>query len=222
MPDSRMARRSNSSTLARLGGSTRLGATQAATSSSSRCADSSYGDCEAHWLPAGQSAGRHGGLTTSRRISSSTARAARSGSSAAAEDHSSDPAPTPRYLASAQGEARPVASARPGSGRSRFASHRRRIRLEARGQARAALRPHDSVQHSSPPRVEAVEKLRCGTAVARWAFEAGGPATLRRSAWYEVTRTGDVRKKPRKERELLSPFPNVCLRLAVRTAPPYV
>ena len=158
----------------------------------------------------------------SRLSSSSTARIVRSGSSAAAEDHSSDPAPTPRYLASAQGEARPVASARPGSGRSRFASHRRRIRLEARGQARAALRPHDSVQHSSPPRVEAVEKLRCGTAVARWAFEAGGPATLRRSARYEVTRTGDVRQKPRKERELLGPFPKVYLRLAVRMAPPCV
>ena len=129
-----------------------------------------YGDCEAHWLPADQSVGRHGSLTTSRRISSSTARAARSGSSAAAEDHSSDPAPTPRYLASAQGEAQPVASARPGSGRSRFASHRRRIRLEARGQVKAAIRPHDSVQHSSPPRCgKAVENLGCRSAVARWA-----------------------------------------------------
>src|SRR6188508_351272 len=124
----------------------------------------------------------------------------------------------PRYLASADGGARPVASARPGSGRSRLAGRRRRTRLEARGQVKAAIRPHDSVQHSSPPRCgKAVEKLRCGTAVARRAFEAGGPATLRRSAQYEVTRTGDVRKKPRKERELLSPFPNVCLRLAVRT-----
>ena len=79
-------------------------------------------------------------------------------------------APMPRYLASADGGARPVASARPGSGRSRLAGRRRRIRLEARGQVKAAIRPHDSVQRSSPPRCgKAVENLGCRSAGARWA-----------------------------------------------------
>src|SRR6188474_2381714 len=71
----------------------------------------------------------------------------------------------------------------------------------------------------------AVEKLWKTSVVdpqSHAGLRAGGPATLRRLARYEVTRTGDVRKKPRKERELLHPIPNVYLRLAVRTAPPCV
>jgi hypothetical protein len=55
-----------------------------------------------------------------------------------------------RSLAAARGEARPVASARLGSGRSRFAALQRRIRLEARARAKAAIRPHDSVRKSFP------------------------------------------------------------------------
>jgi hypothetical protein len=100
---------------------------------------------------------------------SSTARTALSASSGTTEDHSSGPAPMPRYLAPADGGARPIASARPGSGRSRFAGHRRRTRLEAR-EVKAAIRPRDSVQRSSPPRCgKAVENLGCRSAGARWA-----------------------------------------------------
>ena len=114
--------------------------------------------------------GRRGSRTTSRPSSCSTARPAPSASSAQPEDHSSGPAPMPRYLASADGGARPVASARPGSGRSRLAGRRRRTRLEARGQVKAAIRPHDSVQHSSPTSLwKAVENLGCRSAGARWA-----------------------------------------------------
>jgi hypothetical protein len=89
----------------------------------------------------------------SRRSSGSTAGSAPSASSAETEDHSGEPAPTRLSLTAARGEARPLVSARPGSGRSRFAGPRRRTRLEGPAQAKAAIRPHDSVQNSSPTSV---------------------------------------------------------------------
>ena len=91
-----------------------------------------------------------GMISTSRPSSFSTAPSARSARSAAPEDYSSGPVSMPGYLAWAHGGARPVVSARPGSGRSRFAGHRRRIRLEARAQAWTPIRRHDSVRDSSP------------------------------------------------------------------------
>ena len=111
-------------------------------------------------------------ISMSRPRSASTARTALSASSAALEAHSNDPAPMPRYPASAHAGARPVASARPGSGRSRFAGHQRRIRLEARAHPWAAIPPHDSVQDPSPTRLWKLWKNSgCGTADTRWAFE---------------------------------------------------
>jgi hypothetical protein len=86
----------------------------------------------------------------SRRSSGSTAGSAPSASSAETEDHSGEPASTRLSLTAARGEAPPLVSARPGSGRSRFADPRRRTRLEGPAQAKAAIRPHDSVQNSSP------------------------------------------------------------------------
>jgi len=93
--------------------------------------------------------------TSTSRPSSSTALSARTASSGAPDPRACvglqlDLAPMRRSLAVARGEARPVASARLGSGRSRFAALRRRIRLEARVRAKAAIRPHDSVRKSFP------------------------------------------------------------------------
>jgi len=129
--------------------------------------------------------GRRGSLTTSRPSSSSTAQPAPDASSVAPEDDSRDPVPTPRSPAPADGGARPIASARPGSGRSRFAGRRRRTRLEARGQVKAAIRPHGSVQDSSPPRCgKAVENLGCRSAGARWA--SSGRSGRLYDAWPRV------------------------------------
>lgn len=135
-------------------------------------------------------------------------------------DHSCEPAATRLSLASAHGEARPVASARVGSGRSRFVGPRRRIRLEGPAQAKAAIRRHYSVQHSSPTSLWKLWKVRLWNRRRTLGFRAGGPATLRRSARREVTRTGGVREKPRKERELSQGLPNISHGLGDRVAPP--
>jgi hypothetical protein len=135
---------------------------------------------------------------------SSTALSPRSASSAATDPRGGvGPAPMRSSLAAASGEARPVASARPGSGRSRFAALRRRIRLEAPAQAKAAIRPHDSVRTSSPTSLWKLWKLRLWNRRRTLAFKRRGRTTLRRSARCGVTRKGEVRKKARKERELL-------------------
>ena len=170
----------------------------------------------------------------SRPSSCSTAPPALSASSAATEqrprlgfrranrgrlDHSREPAAMPLSLASAHGGARPVASARVGNERSRFAGPRRRIRPEGPAQAKAAIRPHDSVRHSSPTSLWKLWKVRLWNRRRTLGFRAGGSATLRRSVRCEVTRTGEVREKPRKERELSQALPNVCHRLADRMAP---
>ena len=153
-----------------------------------------------------------GGRTTlattsmSRPSSSSTAGTAPSGSSAPPQDHPSGSAPMPRYPASAHGGVRPVASARPGSGRSRFAGRRRRTRPELPLWRRRSGRMARSNTH---PHL-AVEKLWKTSVVdpqTHAGLRAGGPATLRRSGRSAVTRMGYVRKKPRKERELLPTLP---------------
>ena len=127
--------------------------------------------CEAPWLPADETrwqAWLYGRRATRARVLLPGLRRARVRRRLRITQAAR--APMPRYLASADGGARPVASARPGSGRSRLAGRRRRTRLEARGQVKAAIRPHDSVQHSSPPRCgKAVENLGCRSAGARWA-----------------------------------------------------
>jgi len=69
----------------------------------------------------------------------------------------------------------------------------------------------------SPPRCGNCGKRRLWNRRRTLAFERRGRATLRRSAERGVTRTGDARKKSRKERELLERLPNDCHRLAVRT-----
>jgi hypothetical protein len=181
--------------------------------------------------------GRLSDPTMSRRRSSFIARRAGGESSAATVqqprlsfrranqgrlDHSREPAAMRLSLASAHGGARPVASARLGNGRSRFAGPRRRIRLEGPAQAKAAIRPHHSVQHSSPTSLWKLWKVRLWNRRRTLGVRAGGPATLRRAARCEVTRTGDVREKPRKERELSQALPNVCHGLADRKAPPCV
>jgi hypothetical protein len=128
----------------------------------------------------------------------------------------------PRYLGSAHGGARPIASAHARSGRNRFAARRRRTRLEARGQVKAAIRPHDWVQHSSPPRCgKAVENLGCRSADARWASSgrSGDFTTL----GPECSHSNGGRAKKTSERARTSqPFPNVCPPLAIRTASPCV
>ena len=96
----------------------------------------------------------------------------------------------------------------PGSGRSRFAARRRRS-------------PGGSgpIIHSPPRCGKAVDNSGCGTAVARWAFERAVRRPYDARPGLKSLERGTRGKKPRKERELLQPFPNVCLRLAVRTAP---
>jgi len=77
-----------------------------------------------------------------------------------------------RSLAAACGEARQVASAPLGSGRSRFAAPRRRIRLEASAQAKAVIRPPYPVQNPSPTSLWKLWKTPVVEPQnARWAFE---------------------------------------------------
>jgi hypothetical protein len=107
-----------------------------------------------------------------------------------------------RPLATAPGEARSAPAARLGSGRSHPAGRRRQTRLEAQAQGTAAIQAWLGPKFTPHLAVETVETLGCGTAGA-WALTRRVPATLRRLARGGITRTGDVRKISRKERELL-------------------
>ena len=92
------------------------------------------------------------------------------------------------------GEARLVASARLGSARSRTAAPRRRIRLEARAEAKAPIHPHCSVQNSSPTSLWKLWKT-CGI--------AGAWASRRVRRLYDAWPGAEGRRaeNPRKERE---------------------
>jgi hypothetical protein len=128
-------------------------------------------------------------------------------------DHSRDPAPLRRSLAAAHGGARSAPAARLGSGRSRPAGPRRRIRLEAQAQALGPeFTPHLGV--------ETVDKFACGAAGARLGSQAArsGDFTTLGPVW---DHSNGGRAENSSERARISAaLPNVCHHLAVRTAPP--
>jgi hypothetical protein len=126
-----------------------------------------------------------------------------------------------RSLAAACGEARPVASARLGSGRNRTAAPRRQIRLEPPSQAKAAIQPHDSVQNSFPTSLWKLWKLQLWNRGRTLGFSSDAVrATLRRSGavWGHPNR-GRAEKISERARTSAAPS-DVCHRLAVRFGAP--
>jgi hypothetical protein len=74
-------------------------------------------------------------------------------------NHSCDPAPMRRSVASGHGGTRSVAAARLGSGHSRPGGPRTRIRLEGQAQAKEAILRYGSVRNSLPTSVWKLWKL---------------------------------------------------------------
>jgi hypothetical protein len=189
-----------------------------------RCAE-----CEAAWLPADEERWQAWLTDDEPPYPSSTARSALSGSAATEElgwtdlrrsrqggpNHSRDPAPTQRSLAAAHGGPRPVAAARLGSGRNRRADPRKRIRLEAQAQA---LGPEQLPTSVWKLWISSIVEPQART----WALKR---RVLRLydtfGAVWDHSNGGRAENSSERAR-ISAGLPNVCLRFAVRTAPPCV
>jgi hypothetical protein len=166
--------------------------------------------------------GRRGSLTTSRPSSSSTALDAPLPSSTVPEDHSTGRCPRRaiRRQLTAELDQLPQLVQEAGAVVSQVVGDELAWKLALR---RRRSGPMTRSNIHSPPRCgKAVDNFGCRTAGARWAFERAVRRPYDARPGLKSLERVRCGKNLGKSANFCQPFPNVDLRLAVRTRPPCV